>query len=55
VKAKAAQRWVKAVNKAGEFGQWIYEVIEDPQKLGRIIDGLANTEWDTTRIDLYGP
>lgn len=33
-KAKAAQRWVQAVNRLGEHGQWAYVVVADPQKLG---------------------
>ena len=52
VKAKAAQRWVKAVNQVGGFAQWDYVVIEDPQNLGLTIDRFAHAVWDTTRIKL---
>jgi len=37
-KAKAAERWVHAVNATGEHGRWAYTVVHDPQKLGAEID-----------------
>ena len=41
VKAKAAERWVAAVNRTGEYGTWRYLVITDPPKLMQELDGLA--------------
>ncbi|MFO2421397.1 hypothetical protein QOU51_28185 [Pseudomonas aeruginosa] len=41
LKAKAAQRWVDAVNRGGEFGLWHYLVVQDPTKLGAEIDQLS--------------
>jgi len=32
-KAKAAQRWVDAINRVGQYGQWIYLVVRDPVDL----------------------
>jgi type III restriction enzyme len=52
VKAKAARRWVDAVNCLGEQGRWAYVVVEDPQKLGPTIDDLASTAWDSREIQL---
>jgi len=39
-KAKAAERWVKAVNNLGEYGTWRYLMILDPQRLTEEIDQL---------------
>ena len=38
VKAKAAQRWVKAVNRLGQHGAWHYLLVTDPGKLGNMLD-----------------
>jgi type III restriction enzyme len=37
IKAQAAWRWVRAVNREGSFGQWSYEVVEDLGRLDRVI------------------
>lgn len=52
VKAKAAGRWVRAVNHLGEHGRWSYVVVEDPQKLGSAIDTVSATGWDDEYIEL---
>ena len=41
LKAKAAQRWVAAVNRAGGFGTWAYHVVTDPPALGKLLDELS--------------
>lgn len=46
-KGKSADRWVKAVNNLGEHGQWAYVVVEDPQKLGSVIDGYSGSGWES--------
>ena len=40
LKAKAAQRWVAAVNRCGECGTWRYLVITEPPKLMLELDQL---------------
>lgn len=52
VKAKAAQRWVQAVNQLGEYGRWDYVVMDDPQKLGAAIDGFVNAASGRTRLSV---
>lgn len=54
IKAKAARRWVQAVNRTGEYGRWEYVVIDDPTKLGAVLDGLADASWDQSTIELSG-
>lgn len=41
LKAKAAQRWVDAVNRLGEHGRWDYKVVDGPQKVISLIEELA--------------
>jgi type III restriction enzyme len=41
LKAKAAQRWVDAVNRLGEHGRWDYKVVDGPQKVIPLIERLA--------------
>lgn len=41
LKAKAAQRWVDAVNRSGEHGLWHYMVVQDPSKLGVELNQLS--------------
>lgn len=52
VKARAAERWVRAVNHSGAYGRWGYVVVEDPQKLGSVIDGFAAADLASTDIEL---
>jgi type III restriction enzyme len=41
MKAKAAERWVAAVNRLGEFGSWRYLVVKDPPALTKVLDELS--------------
>jgi type III restriction enzyme len=41
IKAKAAERWVAAVNRAGGHGTWRYLVVTDPPALMRVLDELS--------------
>jgi type III restriction enzyme len=41
LKAKAALRWVDAVNRSGEHGVWHYMVVQDPSKLGVELNQLS--------------
>ncbi len=41
LKAKAAQRWVAALNRSGENGTWRYLVITDPPRLMQELDVLG--------------
>lgn len=45
-KAKAAQRWVTAVNQDGNYGLWAYEVVKDPTELPLLIDKYSAAKWD---------
>ena len=36
-KAKAAQRWVAAVNQLGQHGTWHYLLVTDPARLGEML------------------
>ena len=40
-KAKAALRWVAAVNRLGTHGNWHYLLITDPGCLGQVLDGFT--------------
>jgi len=44
-KAKAAQRWVDAVNRLGEHGQWHYLLVTDPGRLGQMLNALAKASY----------
>ena len=46
IKAKAAQRWVKAVNSVGEYGLWHYLVATDPSGLSALLDQYCVARWD---------
>ncbi|MEA3274787.1 MAG: DEAD/DEAH box helicase family protein [Pseudomonadota bacterium] len=45
-KAKAAERWVNAVNEEGNWGLWRYLVVKDPTMLPRLLDENALAKWD---------
>ena len=49
-KAKAAHRWVTAVNKDGNWGLWAYEVVRDPTELPLVIDKYSVAKWDANDI-----
>jgi type III restriction enzyme len=48
LKAKAAQRWVEAVNRAGGFGTWEYRVVTDPPALMKLLDELSGAQCPAT-------
>ena len=45
-KAKAAERWVEAVNHTGGYGTWHYLLVDDPGKVGISLNAFANAQWD---------
>ncbi len=47
IKAKAAQRWVNAINQDGNYGLWAYEVVKDPTGLPLVIDKYSAAKWDS--------
>jgi len=46
LKAKAAERWVNAVNEEGNWGMWRYVVVKDPTILPKLLDENALAKWD---------
>lgn len=46
VKAKAAQRWVAAVNRSGEHGPWRYLFVTDPSALGQMLNDFTVARWE---------
>uniref|UniRef100_A0A1W6STP2 Hydrolase n=2 Tax=Nitrosospira lacus TaxID=1288494 RepID=A0A1W6STP2_9PROT len=52
VKAKAAQRWVNAVNRLGQHGTWHYLLVTDPGALGVALNVFATAKWDEGQFDL---
>jgi type III restriction enzyme len=54
LKAKAAMRWVDAVNNLGDYGQWAYKVVQDPQALSRVLDGYAREPSSYGKLELLG-
>lgn len=51
IKAKAAERWVGAVNEAGSFGLWQYVVVKDPIELPKILNTFCVAKWDATSFE----
>jgi type III restriction enzyme len=49
VKAKAAERWVKAVNSLGQHGTWHYLLITDPGLVGISLNDFTTAKWDELR------
>ena len=45
-KAKAAERWVAAVNRLGTYGDWHYLLVTDPGRLGPMLNGFTGAPWD---------
>ena len=45
-KAKAAERWVAAVNRLGDRGQWRYLLVSDPGQLGQMLDDACMSKVD---------
>lgn len=46
LKAKAAERWVNAVNEDGNWGLWHYVVVTDPTALPKLLDEHTAAKWD---------
>jgi type III restriction enzyme len=51
-KAKAAERWVKAVNRLGEHGTWHYLLVTDPGRMGLALNALTTAKWDEGQFEL---
>ena len=47
LKAKAAERWVNAVNEDGNWGLWRYVVVKDPPALPNILNEYALAKWNS--------
>jgi type III restriction enzyme len=54
LKAKAAMRWVDAMNNLGDYGQWAYEVVRDPQSLAQLLDRYAEGPSGNSQLELSG-
>ena len=52
IKAKAAERWVEAVNRLGDRGVWHYVLVEDPGRVAIQIDKLTNAKWQESQFQL---
>jgi type III restriction enzyme len=52
VKAKAAQRWVDAVNRLGEHGQWQYLLVTDPGRIAESLNSFVVSKWDEGQFQL---
>lgn len=52
VKAKAALRWVNAVNRLGQHGTWHYLLVTDPGKMGIALNAYTTAKWDEGRLEL---
>jgi len=52
VKAKAAERWVSAVNRLGQHGTWHYLFITDPGALGKALNAFTTAKWDEGQFEL---
>lgn len=52
VKAKAAQRWVNAVNRSGQHGTWHYLLVTDPAELGSLLNDYTTAKWDEGQFEL---
>lgn len=46
-KAKAAERWVAAVNRLGSHGTWRYLLVTDPGRLGIALNDFTKAFWDS--------
>ena len=51
-KAKAAQRWVEAVNFDGRFGLWVYVVVTDPSRLLKELNQLSGEMMAAAQFEL---
>jgi type III restriction enzyme len=51
-KAKAAERWVKAVNRLGEHGTWSYMLVTDPSRVAHSLNAHTAAKWDQGQLEL---
>lgn len=52
VKAKAAQRWVNAINRLGQHSNWHYLLVTDPGALGSVLNAYTTAKWDEGQFEL---
>ena len=55
LKAKAARRWVEAVNRLGQHGRWAYLLVDDPTALGTALNPHVAAHWDAGQFSLELP
>lgn len=53
VKAKAARRWVEAVNRLGQHGAWNSLLVTDPTTLGQDLNRYTIAKWDEGQYEMY--
>ena len=51
-KAKAAERWVDAVNEERNWGLWRYLVVEDPAALPEVLNEYGLAKWDRESLEI---
>lgn len=51
-KAKAAERWVNAINRLGQHGIWHYLLVTDPSGLGQALNTYAMVHWDENQFEI---
>lgn len=54
LKAKAAQKWVQAVNLDGRFGVWHYVVVTEPTQVLNELNNLTGCSIDSSEFELTG-
>lgn len=52
IKAKAAQRWVAAVNRLGQHGKWHYLLVTDPGRIAGLFNDYSKEKWDEGQFEL---
>jgi type III restriction enzyme len=52
VKAKAAHRWVEAVNRLGQHRTWHYLLVTDPGAVAKAVNVFSTAQWDEAPFDL---
>jgi type III restriction enzyme len=51
-KAKAALRWVNAVNRLAQHGAWHYLLVTDPGTVGKALNSYTTAKWDEGQFEL---
>jgi type III restriction enzyme len=51
-KAKAAHRWIGAVNRLGQNGIWHYLLVTDPGVLGKVLNAHTTAKWEEAPFKL---